>query len=652
MLAFARKKLAKWLGIVLLGFILIAMVVTGFGTGGVGGLGSLSGGGSQAGDTLATVEGKAIAASEVSDLVNRQYGIARQQRPTVTMAELLAEGLFEQTLNQLITQTAIEHYAGERGLVVSDRLIDKMIVNIPDFRNFTGQFDAATFRQVLESQNLTEARFRADIYRQLLQRQLLAPIAVGARVPPGIAREYANLLLERRRGTIGFVPTEALTAGINPTDAEIAAFYRANRQGFTLPERRVIRYALIGPEQVAQAGAATDAEIARVYDANRARFGARETRTLQQVVLQSERDARAFVQRVRSGTSFADAAAQAGFSASDIRFENQSREQFARATTPQVAAAGFAAAQGSVAGPVRSELGFHVVRVERIDTTPARSLESARPEIATFIERRKRVDALNDLLTRIEDQLADGASFEQIVRAERLAIVATPPITAAGRAVNGEAYTAPPELERLRGTAFDIDAEELEPVVETLEANSRYALLSVERVDPAAPPPLAQIRDRVRAALIQRRALERARQIADTIVRQANGGTPLATAFGQVQPRLPAPESVEMRRVDISQGGRQPPAALLTLFSMPQGRARIVPAPNRGGFFVVFHAQRMPGNAASEPRLIQSTQTQFNNTASEELAQQFARAVELRSEVTRDEDAIRRARAAAGGAAE
>ena len=398
MIAGFRKSLRSWATLLLLFLALVAIVVTGFGTDGMGGLGSLSGGGSNAGDTLATVEGKAIPASEVSDLVNRQYVAARQQRPTVTMAELLAEGLFEQTLNQLITQSAIEHFAGERGLVVSDRLVDKMIVNIPEFRNFTGQFDAATFRQVLESQNLTEGRFRADVARQLLQRQLLAPIAVGARVPQGISREYANLLLERRRGTIGFVPTEALTAGIDPSDAEIAAFYRANRQGFTLPERRVIRYALIGPEQVAQAGAATDAEIAQVYRANQARFGARETRTLQQVVLPSQSAAQAFVQRVRSGTSFADAASQAGFSAGDITFENQSREQFARATTPQVAAAGFAAAQGSVAGPVRSELGFHVIRVERVSTTPARSLESARAEIAAFIERRKRVDALNDLL--------------------------------------------------------------------------------------------------------------------------------------------------------------------------------------------------------------------------------------------------------------
>lgn len=648
-----RKSLRSWATVALLFIALMAIVVTGFGTGGFGGLGSLSGTGANPNDTLATVEGKAVPASELSDLINRQYAAARRQQPDLQMTEFLASGVYEQTLNQMITAEAVQHYAAARGLVVSDGQIDRMIVNIPDFRNFTGQFDANTMRQVLQSQNLTEARFRQDIGRQLMQRQLLAPIAIGARVPQSIAREYANLLLERRRGSVGVVPAQAFAAGINPTDAELATFYQQNRRIFITPERRVIRYAMIGPDQVGQAGAATDEEIARVYRANQARFGPRETRDLQHVVLQSEQAARQFVARVRGGTSFADAAAQAGFSARDIGFANQNRGQFAGATTPQAATAAFSAAQGAVADPVRSELGYHVVRVERINATPGRSLESARAEIAAFIERRKRVDALSDLVTRIEDQLRDNVSFEQIARAEHLAIVTTPAITASGQpAPGGAPWTAPAELAPLLGTAFGMDAEDLEPVVEPLPSGDKVALLEVQRVDPAAPPPLAQIRDQVRAALIQRRALDRARAAAEAIVRRVNGGAAIAQAFAESQPRLPAPEQVERRRVDISQGGQAPPPPLLMLFSLPQGQARIVPAPNRAGFFVVFHAQRTPGDAGTVPQLTETTRRQFGQTISEEIAQQFARAIELKSEVSRNAEAIRRARNAASGVLE
>ena len=152
-------------------------------------------------------------------------------------------------------------------------MIDREIVNIPQFRNFAGQFDENAFRTALRNQNLTEAQLREDIARSLLQRQLLLPIAAGQRVPENVARSFANLLLERRRGTIGVVPSGALAAAINPSDAEIANYYNQNRTRFTIPERRVVRFAVIGPEQVAAASQATEQEIQAYYRQNAAQYG-------------------------------------------------------------------------------------------------------------------------------------------------------------------------------------------------------------------------------------------------------------------------------------------------------------------------------------------------------------------------------------------
>ncbi len=650
MLAGLRKSLKSWAAGLVLLIALVAIVVTGFGTGGTGGLGSLAGGGS-ASESLATVEGRAVTASEANDAVNRQFAAARREQPTLDMGTFLGAGAFEQITDQLIVARAIQAFAEAQGFVVSDEMIDRQIVGIPQFRNFTGRFDQATFRQALAGENLTEAAFREDIARSLTVRQLLGPIATGGRVPQGVARAYADLLLERRRGTIGVVPAELMAAGIAPSDAEVAQYYRANRAAFTVPERRVIRYALLGAEQVAQAGAATDAEIAAVYRSNQIRYGPRETRTLQHLVLQDERQAQTAVQQLRGGASFADVTSRLGFAAADLTYADQNQAGFARQATQPVARAAFAAAQGSVAGPIRSAGAFHVVRVERVNTVQGRPLEAVRGEIASFIERRKRTEALQDLITRIEDHLADGANFDQVARAERLAVITTPPITAAGQPIGGQPWQAPPELQRLLASAFEIDAEELDPVVEQLEPNTRFALLGIERVEPAAPPPLAQIRDRVRAAFVQRRALERARAIADALVRRINGGMPAARAFAEAQPRLPAPETTEMRRLDISRAGQQVPPPLMALFSLPPGRARIVPAPNGAGWFVVFHERRTAGDAASAPELVETTRNEFAGSAGEEIAQQFARAIELQSEISRNEEAIRRARQQIGGGA-
>ena len=642
-----RKKLRNWSAIFILFLALLAMVVTGFGTDGMGGLGGIGPGGA-AGGTLAEVDDREVTESELSQQINRIYAQAQAQQPGLTMESFLAQGAFDGILGQLITGEALMAFGGDQGVVVSERMIDRVIVNIPQFRNFTGQFDVATFRQALAQQNMTERDIREDIARSLMVSQLAQPIAGRGYVPDGVVREYANLQLERRRGSIGVIPAELMAQGLQVTDAEIAAFYRSEGARFTIPERRVVRYAVLGAEQVGAAARATEAEIAAYYRENQAAYAASETRNLQHVVLQDQAAAQAFVQRVRGGASFTDAASQAGFAASDIAFPNQTRAGFAGETTPQVAAAAFGAAQGALAGPIRSELGFHVVRVDSINAVPARPLEAVRGEIAERIEQRKRRDALDALITRVEDQLADGASFEEIVRAERLTFASTPPVTAAGQVPGQPQWQAPADLQPLLVSAFEMDPDDLEPVVETL-GQERFALLGVERVIPAAPPPLAQIRDQVRQALLLQKGQQRARALAQQIVNRINGGTSPAAAFAAAQPRPPAPETVDLRRFEMMRAGEQAPPPLLALFSLPEGRARLVEAPNGAGWFVVHHAERTPGDASTDPRAVASVRSELTDAIPDELSQQFFKAVELAVGVERNEQAIREARQRLGG---
>ncbi|HEX9931358.1 MAG TPA: peptidyl-prolyl cis-trans isomerase [Allosphingosinicella sp.] len=648
-----RSKLASWVMLAFLGLAIAAMVITGFGTGGVGGL---PGGGEAQSETLAEVEGEEIQAAELEQLIRRQLEQARQQNPELDMGRFLAAGAFDGLLNQIVVARAIWAFGQANGLTVSDRMIDRVIANIPEFRNFAGQFDEATFRGALQQQNLSEAQLRREIATFLMQRQVQLPIGLGARVPDSVAVQYASMMLERRRGSIGVVPTDAMAQGIAPTPQEIAAYYQQNRARYTIPERRVLRYALIGRDQVAAAAQPTDAEIQAYYRDNAARYAGQETRTLQQVVLQDEAAARTFVQRAGGGANFAAAAQQANFGASDINLGAQSREQFTNLTNAQVANAVFSAAQGALVGPVRSELGWHVVRIESINRANARPLETVRTEIATELGRRKLQDALGDIAGRLEEKVEDGASFEEIVRAERLTMVETPPITATGQAP-GVQYQAPPELQALLRGAFNIDPENPEPAVETIAPNERYAFISVARVVPATVPPLQQIADRVRADVVRQRGSERARALAERIVARINAGVPLARAFAEAGVRLPAPQPVNVRRVDISRREQQAPPPLVMLFSIPQGRARILQAPNGAGWFVVHLEQRTPGQAncprtpvpaGQQPpegcQLIQMARAEFSGQAGTEYTEQLARAIQQGVAVERNEQAIRNMR--------
>ncbi|WP_129792786.1 peptidyl-prolyl cis-trans isomerase [Sphingosinicella sp. CPCC 101087] len=640
MLAAVRRSVRSWAAAAILFIALLALVVTGFGTGGLGGLGGIAGGAS--GETLATAGGRELTETEVTDVVTREFSRARLEQPELGMVQFVTSS-FMPIVDQLVLALAVQAFGVDQGLVVSETMIDREIVNIPAFRDAAGRFDQNIFRQQLSAQNLTEAQIREDIRRSLMQRQLLGPVARGTTVPESVAREYANLLLERRRGSIGVVPAELLREGIAPTDAEVAAFYQSNLARFTIPERRVIRYAMIGPEQVAQAVEPTDAEIAEHYRQNAATYGPRETRDLQSIVLPDQAAAQAFAQRVRGGASFAEAAAQAGFSATDVALSDQTRDAFAGVTSPAVAQAAFSAEQGALVGPVRSPLGFHLVQVEAIERTAGRPIETVRDEIAAAVRQRKLVDALGGLIARVEEQLAQGASIEQAAAAERLQLVTTPPVTETGQAP-GQQWQPPVGFQPVLRSAFEMDPEDPEPMIEQIEPNQLFALVGVENVVAAAPPPLAQIRDQVRAILIQQRAIERARAIAQQIVTRINGGMAPAEAFAQAQPSMPSPQSVDMRRLEISQGGEQAPPPLIALFSLPQGRAHLMAAPNGQGWFVVHHAERTPGDAAEQPELIASTRTEFTSSSAAEVAEQFARALERAVEVERNAEAIQRVR--------
>jgi peptidyl-prolyl cis-trans isomerase D len=643
MLSTFRRKLSSWLVLGFLFIAIVAMVITGFGTGGVGGLPTPT----TSGETIAEVNGEEIGADELERMIRRELERARQQTPELDIDRFLEAGAFEGLLEQLIVGRALWAFGREQGLIVSQRMIDTVIANIPEFHNFAGQFDEGTFRQALQAQRMTEAQLRQEIGHFLMQRQLQMPIGMAARVPDSIAVQYASLMLERRRGTIGVVPTEAMAQGIAPTDAEVAAFYAQNRTRYTVPERRVLRYALIGRDQLGDAARATDEEIAAHYRQNAARYAGTETRTLQQVVLPDEAAARALLARAGGGANFAQAAGE-----NLIRLEGQNRDQFAGVSSRAVADAVFAAAQGAMIGPIRSDFGWHVVRVEAVNRGAGRPLQAVRAEIAAEIERRKLEDALGGAVSRVEEKLGD-ASFEEIVRDERLTVVETPPVTATG-AAPGVQFQAQPELAQLLRGAFQMDPEAPEPVIETITPNERYALLSVARVIPAAVPPLQQIAAQVRADVVRQRANERARALAARIVERINSGVPARQAFAEAGVRLPAPQPVNARRIEISQG-REVPPPLVMMFSIPQRSARQLQAPNGAGWFVVHLEERTAGQAecprqapGAQPsegcRLIESARQQFGSEAGTEYTEQFARAIQRGAEISRNEQAIRQTR--------
>jgi peptidyl-prolyl cis-trans isomerase D len=643
MLSFFRRGFMAKIMLGVLFLALVAIVITGFGTGGMGGLGGLAGGRLGA-DTIASVNGEPITTDRVTDVMKRQLERIQQQRPDIDMPGLIRRGELEDVADQLIGITAGNSFAERLGIVATKRMIDAEIVKIPQFQGVSGQFDQNVFRAALMQQHMTEAELRDQFRTGLLQRQLMLPAVGSPFVPQAFANQYAALLLETRAGTLGAVPTKAMGPGPAPSEGDIAGWYRQNIARYTMPERRVIRYAVIGAETVAPSTKPSDAEIQAAYAGNPA-YAASETRTLSQVVLPSETAARAFAQKVASGTPFAQAAQQAGYAASDIAIGDKNQADYARLSSPQVAAAVFKAAKGATVGPIRSGLGWHVVQVGNVKTVAARPLAAVRGEIESALEKQKSAAALNALAGRVDNEASSGARFADIVKKENLKAVETPPVTANGQAPGGPTgWTAPSDLAPLLRGAFQMDPND-QPAVAPIVPNQRYALVGVAQVAAAAAPPLAQVHDRVKTDLMAWRASLRARAIAQAIVARINGGMPAAQAFAQAGVALPPLKPLSATRRDLSKAAADVQPELTALFALSRGKARLIDAGEARGWFIVALDNVTPGDLKKEPALVQDVRSQFGQLVGDEYQQQFTNAIRAGMKVKRNDKALAKLRA-------
>ena len=637
MLNFFRRGVTSKIMLGVLGLGLFAIVITGFGTGGSGGLSGL---GSLSAETIARAGDEELTATEARETVLRQLAQAQQQQPGLEMGAFLQQGAFEEIVNQLISRKAVAAFAREVGIGVSIRMVDGEIASIPAFRNLAGQFDANTFRQAIAREGISEQALRADISAGILQRQLLLPAAAATKIPEAMAVRYASLLLEERTGTVGLVPLERVGPGKEPSAAEVQAYWKSNVARYTIPERRVLRYAEFGRDNLGSAVTPSDAEIKAYYDQNQTLYGPKQTRTLSQVVLPTEAAARSFVQKAAGGANFAAAAQAAGFSARDTAIGDQSKDAFAKLASAAIADAAFAAPVGGLTAPARSQFGWHVVKVEKVNTVPGKPLADARGEIEVQLAGRKIEEAMSALVTRIEDRIGNGATLAEVAEAEKLTLRETPPLTAGGVQFDDPNFRAP-EIQPLMKPAFDMTVDD-DPVVETLVPQQRFAVFSVARIVPAAPPPFAQVAQRVKADLVRQRASDRAKAVATALVAKINGGVSARDAFAQAGVALPPPEPVKAKRLEIARPNQPVSPPLAMMFSMPAGRAKLMPAPEGRGWFVVTLERATPGDIKTAPQLVAATRQQFQQIMGEEYARQFTRAMEAQLEVRRNADAMQR----------
>ena len=641
MLAFFRRLTHSKVGVIIT-FLVLGVIALAFAAGDVTGLSSMTGGAGITGGDVATVGKAEVSANELKTQAQTQLEGFRQQQPTLDMATFVNQGGFEGTLDRIISSMALEQFGRAQGMVVSKRSVDGQIASIPALQGPTGKFDENLYRQVLAQRKLTDAQIRSDIVRDTFAQQLTIPSTGATQVSSQLALPYASLLLEKRTGTIGFIPAAVVPAGAAPSDADLNTFYTRNIARYTVPERRIVRYAVVSPDQVKTQAAATDAEIAKAYQQDRARYAATEKRTITQVVVADQAGATALAAKVKAGTSLADAARAAGLEASTQA--GVEKAAYAGTASAQVADAVFAAASGAVIGPVRTQLGWTVAKVDKIENVAGRSLDQVRGEIAAALGIQKAAAALSDIHDKIDDSLSKNATFDEVIADQKLKPVTTPALIASGINPDDASSKPDPAIAPLVAAAFQA-ADGDGPQLVQLGTDGGFAVVALGRVVRATPRPLAQVRAAVLQDVTAERSRQAARKVAADVLARINKGMTIQQSLAQTKLPIPAARPLTASRAQIAADPRGAPPALALMFSMAPNTAKTLAAPDDSGWFIIKLDSIASGNAAGNDAAIKAARANIGRSVGREYVEQFAKAVRADVGVKTNATALARTRA-------
>jgi peptidyl-prolyl cis-trans isomerase D len=371
----------------------------------------------------------------------------------------------------------------------------------------------------------------------------------------------------------------------------------------------------------------SDAQIAAAFAKDAAKYGAAATRTLSQVVVADESTAKAIVAAAAS-EGFAGAAKRlGGFGAADIALGDQTQADFAKATSAAVASAAFAAPVGAVTQPIKTDFGWHVVKVEA--TGAGKTLAQVKDKVEADLRTAAARTAVADVVARIEDGVEAGKSFADVARDNGLIIVTQGAVTADG---GGD-----PALAKLAAKAFRHEPGD-GAAVEDLAAPGTEAQLIVIETMQVLPPTLQPL-DAVRAAATEGaardKALAAARQKADAVVAAVKkGGNFIEAVAAQ---GLPPAQPLAGRRADVLRQPNVPPI-IRAFLDTPQGTVQVVPSPQ--GWVLINTSDIEKGNLETVPGLVEASRNEIAGQLPEEFAAAFAGGGERAVGTTRNQGTI------------
>jgi peptidyl-prolyl cis-trans isomerase D len=456
-------------------------------------------------------------------------------------------------LDNLVSEQLIENYLDENGYRISDEQVTAAVQAVPEFQ-FEGKFDMDTYRTFLLERGMDPSRFEQLQRERLRQSQLQLALGATAMVTPAEYRRYLNLFAEQRVVTVASIDQSAVADEVTISDDMIATFYDDSPTFFMLPESADIEYIEIRRDVVAEGIAISEDDLLQYYQENNDRYLQDEQRRSRHILIAFDDDedlakteADEIFARAQAGESFEELAAE--FS-DDGGTASQGGDlgSLTRSQLPgELGSSIFSINAGDIAGPLKGDFGYHIVRLDEVLEPGPLPLDQVRGELLSELREREAGDRFRDLERGLSDALFDSTDMTAIAAASGLDVQSITGFTRNGADPFGANQAA---IDAVYDDAV-LTGGQVSDMVE-LDAN-RSAIFKVSQYNEATRQSLDDVRPQIVGMLTSQQAdliLEaRAEQMLETVA----GGEDFGQAAEAAGLTVAAPQIVGRNSQDVDQ---------------------------------------------------------------------------------------------------
>lgn len=472
-------------------------------------------------DSLAQVNGETITYSDYSNQfatyrqnMLSQYG--DQLTPDFFDTPMMRRNFLESMINSELRR----QIAYNNGYTVTAGKIRTVLSEIEIFQDANGQFDSTLYAGYLAQTNQTAQTLQARIINDEAGQAINRLFDETAFITPDEAQQIAVLKNQTRDFNYILVSGDTFKEAAEVSEDEIQSFYDANSDQFMTEEMVKVDYIELDAEQVAADIAIADEDALTYYEENKERFEKPAQRKAAHILINDDAQAKQTLatiqERLDVGDSFADLAKQ--FS-QDPGSAEQGGDLGLVSPGDMVEAfddALFSMEAGTISEPVKSEFGYHFIKLDVINEAQIPDFESVKADIIQELQAKQAQTLFLDRANELSGMVLDAQSgLQEAAQATDLTVKTTDFFTRSG----GADIAANQEFVKAAFSTFVKDDLLNSDVVNLSETH--IAFIHMNEIKPATLKPLSEVTEVIKNQLSTEKSAEQAKQLAMTILEKA-----------------------------------------------------------------------------------------------------------------------------------